>query len=456
MTNHDLEHELATFIPSQRWFRTKSERVESTRVVARFELPGTVASLCIVEVRLAGGRTDTYALATSGKDLDALAQPPVLRALLAAMSRGDVLTDGPSSLRFHPLAGIPADVVEGVAPKLLKAEQTNSSVLYGQFYVGKIIRKLDAGASPDLDMGRFLTRAGYASTPALVGYAELERPGAEPSTIALLHAFVANEGDAWTHALAAVGEALDGNADIDSYGALATKLGQRVGEMHAALASRSDDPDFAPEPLGRAGVEVLVARAREDLTRGLAADTSGLPAVAREALDAVRAARTTLAARLGDAIVDEAGPRMRVHGDLHLGQVLFTGDDFVILDFEGEPARTLAERKAKRPPLVDVAGMLRSYDYAAAVASRERDPSLASRAHAWRDAASSAFMRGYLEGVGDAPVLPPGRAARDALLDVLLLEKCLYELRYELDNRPDWVAIPATGLRQIAGGARHG
>ena len=512
-----LERALPGYVSARRWYRTKTKRVQSARITAAFPLANgaDTARIVIAELLLDDGERDTYVVplafvsseeathlrarrpqalvlplrvtggtreAREGFVVDALALPSFLDEVLAAIARGAVLEDAGATLVFHSIGSVEPD---GLTARPVESEQTNTSVLFGERYVGKIVRKLDAGESPDLELGSFLTDARYRHTPALHGWVELRRGEGPPSTVGLLHAFVPNRGDAWTHALEVLDEWLASASDRDaapprlppgdlvtrassalpqeaasalgSYGPLAEKLGRRVGEMHVALASRPDEPAFAPVDLDRETRARLAEAARSDLKRALdalGARGAAISDPARQSLAAIRAgvrridARLTQAARLRDA-----GVKMRVHGDLHLGQVLFTGDDFVLIDFEGEPARTLEERKAKRSPLVDVAGMLRSFHYASVSALRSRAESaragLAPWASFWHRAVASSFVRGWLAAVSGTTVVPADPASTRCLLDLYLFEKGIYEVSYEMNNRPEWVDIPLEGLREI-------
>jgi 1,4-alpha-glucan branching enzyme len=506
-----LERALPAYVSSQRWYRTKTKRVHDAHIKAAFPLAfeGRRARIVLAELSLDDGARDTYVLPLAfasgdearslrarsphaivmplrvtgggggeGLVVDALVQPGFVKELLAGMGRRTSVSDAGATLRFHGLTTIAESErqASGLAqsgtlePRLVDREQTNTSVLYGERFVGKIVRKLDPseGESADLEMGRFLTAVGYTHTPPLEGWIDLEVGGAT-STVALLHGFVRNHGDAWTHALSVQAEWLsmaerrgatppDVADTIGPYASLAEKLGQRVGEMHVALASRPHDRAFAPEPLDRSSREATVAALDVELGHVLDAldgRTKSLSDGARAALSAVRAGRSELMARLAEvARREDAGVKMRVHGDLHLGQVLFTGDDFAIIDFEGEPARPLAERKAKRSPLVDVAGMLRSFHYASVSALRAcpeaSRASLAPWASFWHRAVSAAFMRGWLTATRGSVVVPRDSGSMRALLDLFLLEKCIYEVHYEMNNRPEWLEIPLEGLRDAA------
>lgn len=533
-----LERILSGYVAARRWFRTKTKRISGTRIVAAFVVPlgrGGVndARVTLVEVSLDDGARDTYVLpltfvageeadrlrarrpdalvtplrltrgeaqATSGIVVDALAAEDFLMAWLDAIARGGAIEDAGLVLRFHPLAELERAANEsdrgrcGVEPKAASGEQTNTSIVYGDRFVAKVLRRLDPGESPDLEVGRILTAAGYARAPRLGGWVDVvAADGVDviPSTLGLVHTFVPSRGDAWRSVLEALDGWLGAAAERDEapprledellaraeaplspeaaaatgeHAELAARLGRRVGEMHVALASATGDPRFSPEPLDVAARTHVARAVMTDLDRALRhaeREAHAIGAGARGAFAAVRARQRALDARLEAAVrLGEGAICARVHGDLHLGQVLFTGDDFVILDFEGEPARTLEERKSKRSPLVDVAGMLRSYHYAIVTATRARPEAtraaIAPWAALWYRAATASFLRGWLGAVEGTIVLPPTRVVTGALLDLFLLEKGVYEVGYELDSRPDWVEIPLQGICELLDGAAPG
>jgi 1,4-alpha-glucan branching enzyme len=510
-----LESALPAYVASRRWYRTKTKRVQAARVTAAFPIGfgAETARLAMVELSLDDGARDTYVMplafvhgeeasalrtrrpqaivlplrvtagSLDGYVVDALALEPFLGALLASLSRGASIADSGAVLQFHRLAPIDKGPL---AAHLVDGGPTSSSVLFGERYVGKLVRKVEPGESPDVELRRLLTTAGYEHTPALVGWIDVRRGDEPPSTIGLLHAYVANEGDAWEHVLGVLGTWLDSASQRDSapprlppgdlvarasdplpadvvkavgsYAELAYRLGRRVGEMHVALAGAAE-PAFAPEPFARTSREAIVTAVRVDLQRaleGLGARGALLSDAARRSLADARGRVRSVDARLADvAQMRDAGVVTRVHGDLHLGQVLFTGSDFSIVDFEGEPARTLEERKRKRSPLVDVAGMLRSFHYASVASLRARPEgaraALAPWASLWHRAVSATFLRGWLAAVDGTIVAPRDPAATRWLLDLFLFEKAVYEVGYEMNNRPDWVDIPLDGLREILG-----
>jgi maltose alpha-D-glucosyltransferase/alpha-amylase len=370
---------------------------------------------------------------------------------------------------------------------VLRGEQSNTSINLGDRLLFKLFRKLEPGINPDLEIGRHLTeRTEFRRVPLLAGGLEFRGRHGEPMTVAVLHQFVPSEGDAWSYTLNALsqyferalvsrtqpGEAELGPASLfdrahadlpplveESAGPYlenARLLGQRTAELHLSLADAGEDPALAPEPF-----TALYRRSLYQSLRSLARTTfellrrqmSSLPEEAREQARAVLGLEEQLLRRVR-AMLDRKvrASRIRIHGDYHLGQVLFTGKDFVIVDFEGEPSRSLSERRFKRSTLRDVAGMIRSFEYASAYAihqgpGRVEDiPTLKPWGRIWHRWASAMFLRGYLNTAGDAPFLARSRDDASALLDFYLLDKAVYELRYELNNRPEWVGIPLTGI----------
>jgi maltose alpha-D-glucosyltransferase/alpha-amylase len=321
-------------------------------------------------------------------------------------------------------------------------------------------------------MSRYLTSQGFANAPALLGeVSRIDRDG-ERHVLAVAQAFVRNQGDAWTWALNQANRAFDATAsreasaeargdDIRDYHALAATIGRQLGNMHVVLARPTDDPDFAPQRATAADVDAWIERASGLLARAfdtIAArgswDNETVEADAK-ALLANREALNEKLRQLGRQ--GEGGLMTRIHGDFHLGQVLVAQGDAVIVDFEGEPARGLAERRAKTSPAKDVAGLLRSFDYAAAMLSAEGavvDTPLLERRRAalelWREAASAAFLEAY-RTVAEAQQHPWLRASEEQdIIDIFLIEKVAYEIGYEIANRPAWLQVPLRGLDRLA------
>ena len=385
---------------------------------------------------------------------------------------------------------------EPLSPQPIRSEQSNTSVVFGNRLICKLFRKVEDGINPDVELERFLTeQAKFPHTPDVAAVFEYKARGGASAVIGFLQQLVPNEGDAWTYTIDAIGRYFEDilthperpslTVPVDTHpldlGAAtppppldtllheylerARLLGRRTAEMHLALASRGDLPDFAPEPFttyyqrelyqgGRTLARQVLARLRKHV-RDLPAEADR--ARARTLLKA----EDGLLARLKEVADHKlTGRRIRCHGDYHLGQVLYTGRDFVIIDFEGEPGRSMSERRFKRSPLRDLAGMLRSFDYAASYALRggrvraEDVPLLQPAADLWVLWVQAAFAADYLDTVAPADLLPRDDADLRVLLDFSLLDKAVYELGYELNNRPDWVHVPVEGiLRLLATGA---
>ena len=381
-------------------------------------------------------------------------------------------------------------------------EQSNTSLIFGDRLIMKLFRRIDAGINPDFEIGRHLTeKVGFKRVPAVGGAFEYERPGEPGATFAMAQQLVESQADGWGYAMDELSRYYDHASSIpppdleapgrfselasaipprqiqeamSSYLGPANRLGRRTGDMHVALASDASDPAFAPEPFNKEDLAALSADAVGQAQRALqvlewrlrqaqSAPPDGQPAPSRLPDDVVeKAGRLTsskdaLIERIRSALRFEfLATKTRVHGDYHLGQVLWAEGDFYLLDFEGEPARSLAQRRQKQSPLKDVAGMLRSFSYAAYAAlfaytaSRPGDfARVEPWARHWQTWASAAFLKGYFESAGDAGFLPAELTQRDALLRLFMLDKALYELNYELNNRPDWVRIPLWGIFEL-------
>jgi maltose alpha-D-glucosyltransferase/alpha-amylase len=399
---------------------------------------------------------------------------------------GVVTTTALKALRDVLKEAAPVDL----EPTLLGLEQSNSSVVFGSSFVMKLFRRLDEGVSPELEVGRFLTtRTAFRHVPPVVGSVEYRRADQEPLTMGVVHAFVPNEGDAWRYTLDAVDHyferVLTGNAEgrapmerpgsvvseeaaeyppiigemVGIYLESARLLGQRTAELHLALGSRDDDPGFAPEPFTglyqRSLYQSLRSKAELSLAL-LGKRVRNLPSDIRGVAETVLTARDVIMTRFRTVTQRQlTGMRIRCHGDYHLGQVLYTGRDFVILDFEGEPALSLGQRRLKRSPLVDVAGMLRSFDYAAESALldgrvRPEDvETLKPWLDVWRYWVSRFFLDAYQETAAAAGLLPRSIDDLRLLLECYQLEKALYEVTYELNHRPLWSRIPLRGIRDL-------
>ena len=446
------EERLIEFIRPQRWFGAKSEEVIHAHVLDAATLRETAPLLvaALAEVRFQPGTHELYQLLLGFRSVgeewaedviseadgltayDALADPALARELVRLMARNATLEAGEGVFEFRAVAG---GMLEGDLGDARRsdAEQSNTSVIFGDRLILKAYRRLEAGLNPELEMLRFLTERGFENIPPLGGfYAYVGRP--LNTTLGIVQEFVPDAPDGWALALGALQD------DPDSFPPLLRRLGQVTGSMHTSLAADASDPAFAPEEPSQEALPLLVATVDEEIEQ-LFLDLPDLPE-----LEPVRGRGEEVRERLRQiSNVGPAGRVIRHHGDYHLGQVLWARDDWVILDFEGEPARSLAERRRKRSPLRDVAGMLRSFAYAASAAD------LAGGARApdgWETRAREEFLAGYFETV-DRTLIPSSQAAVDRLLSLFELEKAVYELRYELNHRPDWLGIPVAGILRL-------
>jgi maltose alpha-D-glucosyltransferase/alpha-amylase len=351
-------------------------------------------------------------------------------------------------------------------------------MVLGDRVIVKLFRRVEPGPNPDVEIGEQLTsRTPFRRAPRVAGALEYEPAGEPIGHLFVAHEFVPSQADGWSHALGElarfyddVRHAGDPPADLlpsarlsfaapptppgmseraGAYIDSAHLLGRRTGELHVALASDSASPAFAPEPFTRDDVQRIVAGATGALQRARTMVKSQMIDRLDVRLAALREAR-------GADAVNPASARIRIHGDYHLGQVLWAESDYYILDFEGEPARPLDERRRKESPLKDVAGMLRSFSYAAYAAlfaQSDRDQKTFSRLEPWARAwiywTSAAFLRAYASVAGSTSFVPADPVQRASLLDLFLVEKALYELHYELNTRPEWVRIPLRGLEDL-------
>jgi trehalose synthase-fused probable maltokinase len=430
----------------QRWFAGKHRWLTGATVLDRATLPaeGAPLRLELVEVWYATPPSERYLLLRHDHTLDTVEQPATAEAVLALLLvGGEVPTErGGHVHAWHTAALAPWIAKKPPSARPLSTEQSNSSVRFGDALIMKVYRRPEPGAQPDLEIPRFLTeRTTFRHAPLLAGAAEYVDASGERWALATLQSFIPNRGDAWQTMLARLNEAL-GGGDVERAAAPLARLGEVTAALHLALASVGDDPAFAPEAI----LPDEAGRWADDVQRNV-----------DDALDAAgtRATVTDPAApRLAAAGVRRlAGARKaRIHGDFHLGQVLERPDgDFAIIDFEGEPARPLGERRAKRSPLRDVAGLLRSLDYACHTAvgiSGPVDAARQGRAHAWQRAARQAFLDAYLAAISaeQPTLLPASRADVDAALAGLEVEKAAYETKYELAHRPAWLPIPLAAL----------
>ncbi len=472
--------ELPAALPRQRWFGAKGRTIRGARLRDCGRL-GDAAWLTLVDVTFTEGPDETYAvplvldddasrapaalslavdLDGTGRADDAFDHPGFCLDLLTAFERGStVSTARGGSVRFTRTDRFPR-LAPGapLAPRRLTGEQSNTSVVFGDVLIVKALRKVQPGPNLDYEVGEFLTfRARFPHVPPLAGAIEHVSATGEMTTLAMLQRFVPSHGDGWRWALDQLGQLQSERAAEASEPVFHDlfQLGVVTAALHGALASDASDPAFAPEPLTVEDARAWGERVAGDVRRTCSAVRGRLDTLPREVAADVRtvlASETALIerARLMETLGAEQCAKIRVHGDYHLGQTLRTDAGFVILDFEGEPARPVAERRRKQCVLVDVAGMLRSLDYAVHTAvSPTGVPSPAGER--WVQRANASFLEGYLEEIARVPVrlLPRSPAASTRALSVFELDRALYEVRYELDNRPAWLGIPLRGLARL-------
>jgi trehalose synthase-fused probable maltokinase len=445
------EDALREFVLAQRWFGSKSKEVAHFRLLETIPLSELPLGLAVLEVEFLPGTHELYQLPIGARPegewsegvicvnegmaiYDAMSDADTARHLMRLMAADTEIETGQGAAEFRTAgeSRLPAEIG---AVRPMGAEQSNSSVVLDEKLVLKAYRRLGAGPNPELEILRFLTERDFPHIAALRGwYGHSGR--LIDATLGIVQDFLAGATDGWDLALADLRE------DPERFVARARALGEVTGRLHTALGSETQDPAFAPEDTSAEALGLLTATVDEEIERvfvDLPDDHEVLAPIAgrgQEVRDQLR-----LLTQVGSA-----GRVIRHHGDFHLGQVMHTADDdWVVLDFEGEPARTLVERRRKRSPLRDVAGMLRSFAYAATASELLHG---APAPAGWEESVREAYLDGYLEET-DQSLLPPGRAAVERLLSVFELEKAVYELRYELDNRPEWVKIPVAGIARL-------
>lgn len=522
VTRTRFEAALPDLLKAQRWFGGKAREVAATQIVDRIAIPvehmEILLLLLYVTYRDGGGETYALPLASAfGEDArrisrdmpravlsylaandtedhsegllyDAMWNPLAMQTLLRAIGHGAQFAGENGRLQASSTTAYETFVPShGLGtPRVLSGEQSNTSVAFGEQAILKLYRRVQPGVNPDWEIGRYLTSRGFPHSPAVGGAIEYVRSG-ETTTVALLQAFVRNQGDAW----AAMLKDVDGflrrasahTPPIDSEGGTASSLwdlaqsplsepgreligpaleaagclGRRTAALHLVLAEAQNHPDFAPEALTleyRQTRYQSMLRMWKQVARLLTQRVAGGPQRQQQAADLLAQESRLLAVFETFLDLQHGGQRIRCHGDYHLGQVLWTGSDYVLTDFEGEPDRPLHERRLKHSPLYDVAGMLRSFDYASWTALDKCD--LEDTQHKlerwvtyWSRWVRARFLGEYLTQMHDAPFWPPSSKDAEQLLTVHELEKAVYELGYELNNRPEWVGIPLKGIHEI-------
>jgi maltokinase len=429
------EQALVEFVTGQRWFGSKTRDVVHASVVDRATVSGGEPALevLLVEIRFDTGTHETYQLLRRA-GLDVLAEPDAATELVRLIRHGTVVETREGTIELIPLPASFDGVRDDVAvTRQIDAEQSNSSVVLDDRLILKVFRRLEPGVNPELELLRFLTEHGFEHIAQLAGwYQYVGRP--MESTLGILQRFVPNGRDGWELALDSL------TTRTEWFLVELERLGEVTGELHTVLGSDSTDPSFAPEQTSSESLGLLTATVDEEIEAiflDLPDDDPELePLLGRG--EEVRE-RLRLLTNLGGV-----GRVIRHHGDFHLGQALHTPDGWVLIDFEGEPARSLPDRRRKRSPLRDVAGMLRSFAYVASAAPFLKG---ITPPPDWEARAREVFLDAYRASV-DPSLLPSG-TAMDKLLQVFELEKAVYELRYELNNRPDWLPIPVAGIVRL-------
>lgn len=501
-----VEALLPDFLRASRWFGGKAQTIRSTRFadILRAETGDGAMVLGLIDVSYREGGAELYTLPITaafdteadrirhdhpqsvigaltvtqhrkrlpGILYDALWNEACAYALLTSMRRRAPF-QGSSGTLAGSATGLFDEADMGAcaaSSSVLTGEQSNTSVKFSDCAIMKLYRRVEPGMNPELDIGRALTARRFTHSPALLGALQYVQGGAEPVTLALTQTFVANQGNAWDYTLTQLSRDIDRIIPLNSstsdllfdYRDSANLLGQRTGELHMALGQPSDTAALTPEACSESYLQTRVEAMQQAATQALALLRRRLPSLSeadRTVAQTVLGQESVLLDRF-ETLASQplSALRIRCHGDYHLGQVLYTGCDFVIIDFEGEPAKPLAERRAKCHPMVDLAGMVRSFHYAAHAALRtvhSRYPNLPSQpgllpwVEQWYRTARAAFLRGYRTTAGQAAFSPQSQAEFNLLLDIHMLDKAFYELTYELNNRPDWVWLPLASLLQF-------
>jgi trehalose synthase-fused probable maltokinase len=477
------EHFLPAYLAQARWFPGNSKSRIIPKIIALLPFADDSTNFVIMEAGHAQyvlplrvdwsveGGPDLHKSivarlrqgAREGLLRDIAGDPTFIRSFLDYLRREASIAGSGWRLDFKPtskLGSRPADTPQRICA--IQGEQSNSTALVGQEYVVKLYRRIEAGQIPEVEMGHFLTEeATFAYTPALLGHLETAH-GSATYALGVVHSFVPNSGDAWRWSTDRLSIYLDsvanGSEERDTaitarrdYLQWVRRLGCRVAEMHRALASRDDLADFKPEPISDDDVEFWVGDIMKRASRVFGRLQQSPPGSNDQPL-VKRLVR--LKPKLEEYATNLIRPsrgrcKIRHHGDLHLGQVLVAGEDAVIIDFEGEPSRPLAERRRKAPAARDVAGVLRSLDYAAMSLNQQLTPSVSRALLAWREQSTDSFLGAYQEGMGTSVLWPDRTDEARAMLNFFLLEKALYEIEYELSYRPSWVSVPLQGVLRV-------
>jgi maltokinase len=447
----DLEA-VGAWLEQQRWYASKSRHVTGVEIdqwIPIAESPAPLV-LVLVQARFASGSHEIYQLLISFMSesevaeervivrdggraaVDSVADPELVRDLLRLVDSEALIETEEGSFRFQRVE-LSGPVSLDAPARPIGVEQSNSSVVFGDDTIVKVFRRLEPGINPELEMLRFLTEHEFANIAPLLGWYEYDGRSLA-ATLGVVQRFFPHARGGWELALDQV--ASDPAAFLVELG----KLGQVTAELHNVLASDAGDPAFSPEEPSNEALSLLTATIDEDIERIFVRlpDDERVAAIAGRGQDV----REKIAMRTQLAV---GGRSIRTHGDFHLGQTLHTPTGWLIIDFEGEPARPLFERRQKRSPLRDVAGMLRSFAYATSASAIMRGQPAPAQ---FEDQARRTFLEHYFSTI-DPALMPVGETAILNLLSIFELEKAIYELQYELDNRPDWLPIPVAGIVRL-------
>lgn len=466
--NIDLQ-QVRTRLPDQRWFGAKGRAIREVAVIDAgiIEDGPPALVMALLSVDFDDGGSDIYHLPLlvdpDGSSRDAFEEPDRLRVIGDLMAHGSSIKGESGVFQFGGPSLDPTNPPGTSSARVMGAEQSNTSLVFDEQVILKTFRRVAVGRNPDLELTRLLTTEAFENLPPHVGEITYEAETDEAPyaiDLGLAQQFIGDATEGWTNALARLAELYaavddaDVNEDIpflieERGEGLLTEmedLGDATASLHVTLGREQTDADLAPEAVEKFDLDAWATSATASL---LKVSDAGLP----ELLPLVAGIEAGIEKVKA---VEQPGMKTRIHGDYHLGQVICSAKGWMILDFEGEPARSLEERRAKHSPLKDVAGMLRSIGYAASASLFERagdDPSEWERlepwALEWERMARERFLRGYLARSHEGHFLPPDRESQFALLDFFEIDKALYELGYELSHRPNWIHIPLRGIRQV-------
>ena len=477
---------LAAFLPSRRWFGSKSRTIRKVYPEAFLPLPGGgrgTVFLCLLRVIFDAGEDERYflPLARAGRGevpeageiarldppeenyqimADGFFVPETGRELLREILSPDSNGSGLDRVRTKILEKRGLTFDPALVSTVFGGEQSNTSLLFGARLMLKGFRRLSPGMNPDLEVGEFLARQGEdIPIPATFGALLARTREGEPLVLALLQEFVENQGDGWSWFLSRLPAVLAEEDDGVSLDRMVGRLGTETARLHQALGRDPVDPDFAPRPFVDEDLARLADETEGRLGRVLGALEGALPRLPsgppRSKAGDLLFRREDLKRFLSDCRSrGPGGMRLRCHGDFHLGQVLVTSREGVVfLDFEGEPALPLPLRRLRTTPLQDVAGMLRSFHYLS-MSALPPDQNGRGRAEEWYEGQVRRYLRAYGEEMSTTPGLLPDPFRAGGILGLCLLRKALYEVQYEIDNRPGWLGIPLSGLLSLLEGPR--